>query len=108
MRAAETSPNMQTPHAPAIHFCLANPSFTMEHLRTSGLQTSTTLPGPSRALITSTVTSLFRQAVTMRGEAMCSTAWSHVFLFPTLVLGPHRPGAASSSVKSETEARIDL
>ncbi len=85
-----------------------SPSFTMEHLRTSGLHTSTTIPGPSRALITSTVTSLFRQAVTMRGEAPRSVAWSLVFLFPTLVMGPHRPGVASSAVRSETEARIDL
>jgi len=107
-RAAEAAPHPQAPHAPAINFCLANPSFTMEHLRTSGLQTSTAVPGPSRALITSTVTSLFRQAVSMRGEALRSAAWSLVFLFPTLVLGPHRPGAASSAVKAETEARIDL
>ena len=107
-RAAETAPNLQAPLASAIHFCMANPSFATEHLRIAGLQTSTTIPGPSRALSTSTVASLFRQAVTMRGEALRLDAWSLVFLFPTLDLGPHRPGAASSAVESETEARIDL
>jgi len=31
-----------------------------------------------------------------------------LLLFPTLVLGPQRPGASSSSVKSEIPARLDL
>ena len=42
--------------------------------------------------MTSTVTSLFRQAVTIRGDTPRTAGWSLVFLFPTLVLGPHRPG----------------
>jgi hypothetical protein len=44
----------------------------------------------------------------MRGEALRTTAWSLVFLFPTLVLEPHRPRAPSSAAKAETEARDDL
>jgi len=85
-----------------------NPNFTMDHLRTSGLQSSASLRGPSRALVTTMVKSLFRQALTTRGEALRIDAWSLVFLFPTLVLGPHRPGAPSSAVKAKTDARIDL
>jgi hypothetical protein len=46
-RDEAAQPNPQMPHAPAIIFCLANPSFTMEHLRTFGAQSSTSIPGPS-------------------------------------------------------------
>ena len=71
-RAASSQPNNAAPHALAINFCLLNPAFTMEHLRTSGAQSSVSIPGPAKALmVTSTVTSLFRQAiVTMRGAAL--------------------------------------
>ena len=107
-RTATTHSHPAAPHALAVNFCLLDPNFTMDHLRTSELQPSASLPGPSRALVTTMVTSLFRQAVTTRGESLRIVAWSLVFLFPTLVLGPHRPGAISSAVKAETEARLDL
>ena len=42
----------------------------------------------------------------MRGDTLRTVAWSLVFLFPTLVLGPHRPGGPSSAVRAETEVRI--
>ena len=107
-RAASSCPIFAAPHAPALNYCLLNPSFTMDHLRTFGLQTSASLPGPSRSLVTTMATTLFRQAVNTRGGGLRIAAWSLVFLFPTLVMGPHRPGAPSSTVKAETEARIDL
>jgi hypothetical protein len=44
----------------------------------------------------------------MRGEALRTAALYLVFLFPTLVFGPHRPGAPSSAVKAKAEARVDL
>ncbi len=107
-REAATHLHMAALHAPAIHFCLTNPTFTMDNLRTSEAQSSASLPGPSRSLVTSVVTSLFKQAVSTRGDSLRTAAWSLVFLFSTLVLGPHRPGAPSSVVKAETEARLDL
>ena len=107
-RDSATQVNPATPHAPAINLCVLNPTFTMEHLRTSRAQSASSIPSPSKALVTSIVTSLFRQVVTMRGDALRSAAWSLVFLFPTFVLGPHRPRAPSLEVKAETQARVDL
>jgi hypothetical protein len=94
-REAPTHPHPVAPHAPAIYFCLTNPTFTMDYLRTSGEQTSASLQGPCRSLVTSVVTSLFQQAVSTREDNLRTAVWSLVFLFPTLVLGPHRPGAPS-------------
>ena len=107
-REAATHPHPAAPHAPVIFFCLTNPTFTMDHLRTSRAQSSASLPGPCRSLVTSVVTSLFKQDVNTRGDSLRTAAWSLVFLFSTLVLGPNRPGAPSSVVKAETEARLDL
>jgi len=42
------------------------------------------------------------------GEALREAAWDALFLFPTLVLGPQKPGASSSTVKLEVAARLDL
>jgi hypothetical protein len=103
-----SQPNNAAPRAPAINFCLLNPAFTMILLRTSSTQSSALIVSQAKALVTSTVTSLFRQTVTMREDALRTATWSLVFLFPTLVLGPHRPGAPSSVVKVETEARTSL
>jgi len=107
-RHAAIQPSSAAPHAPAINFFLLNSVFTLDYLRTLGAQSSVSILCPSKTIVTSIVTSLFRQAVTMRGDALRIAAWSLVFLFPTLVLGPHRAGAPSSTVKAETEATIDL
>jgi hypothetical protein len=106
-RDAATQVNPAAPHAQAINFCVFNPTFMMEHLRMSRAQSASSILGPSKALVRSILTSLFRQAVTMRGDALHSAAWSLVFIFPTLVSGPHRPGAPSSAVKTETQAMVD-
>ena len=53
-------------------------------------------------------TALFKLAVTTRGDALRTAAWDAVYLFPIMVLGPHRPRAPSSAVKAETELRLDL
>jgi hypothetical protein len=78
----------------------------VDHLRTSGAQFAASILGPSKALITITASTLFLQVVTMRGDALHTVARSLVFLFPTLVLVPHRAGSPSSSAKAETEAKI--
>jgi len=107
-RDTATQPSQVAPRAPAINCCVLNPAFTMEHLRTSGAQSTASIPGPSKAFVTSMVTSLFRQVVTMRGDALRSASCSLVFLFLTLVLGPHRSGTPSSMVKAETQAMIHI
>jgi 23S rRNA U2552 (ribose-2'-O)-methylase RlmE/FtsJ len=105
---AAKQPISEVSHARAIHFCLLDPEFTTEHLRTSGAQSAATLLGPAKALVTTTLTSLFRQVGTMRRAALRTVAWALVFLFPSLVLGPHRPRAPSSAIKAEMKARLDL
>jgi hypothetical protein len=54
------------------------------------------------------VTELFNKAADVRREALREAAWDVLFLFPTLVLGPQKPGASSSTVISEVAARLDL
>jgi hypothetical protein len=54
------------------------------------------------------ITGLLNKATITRGEVLRETAWDALFLFSTLVLGPHKPGAASSTVKTEVAARLDL
>jgi hypothetical protein len=64
-REASSQPNNAAPHGFAINFCLLNPAFTMDHLRTSDAHSVASIPGPAKALVTSIVTSHFRQVVTM-------------------------------------------
>jgi len=58
------------PHAPAVHFCRHHPRFTRDPLRTSGTQSSSSLPGPVKASIIVESTTLFRLVVTRRGNAL--------------------------------------
>ena len=44
----------------------------------------------------------------MRGEDLRTTSWALVFIFPFLVLDPHRAGASSSTIKARTKARLNL
>jgi hypothetical protein len=48
------------------------------------------------------------KAADMQGEVLREAAWDALFLFPTLVLGPKKPGASSKAVKSEIAAKLDL
>ena len=107
-REASSQPNSTSPHGFALNFCLLNPAFTMDHLRNSGARSAAAIPGPAKTQVTSIVISLLRQEVTIRGDILRTDVWSLVLIFPTLVFGPHRPGAHSSAVKVETEARISL
>ena len=107
-REAAAQPSPAVPHAPAINVCLLNSEFIVEHIRTSGAQSAASIPYPSKALITTIVSALFRRPVTMRGDALRTDVWFIVFLFSTPVLGPHRARAPSSPAKADTKARIDL
>ena len=51
---------------------------------------------------------LLVKAATTKGEGQREAARDALFLFPTLVLGPQKPGASSSYVKAEVAARLDL
>jgi len=54
------------------------------------------------------VTDLYNKAADIRGEVLREAAWDALFLFPTLVVGPQKPGASSSAVKTEVATRLDL
>jgi hypothetical protein len=105
---AATQTNPVATYIPFVNFCLLNPAFIVEHLRMSGAQFAASLPNPTKTLVTATITSLFCKAVPMRVEEIRTITWAMVFLFPSLFLGPQRPGAPSSAVKEETKARLNL
>ncbi len=48
------------------------------------------------------------RSLTKEGEILWEVVWDALVLFPTLVLGPHKPGAASSFVKADLVTRLDL
>jgi len=54
------------------------------------------------------VTDPFNKAVDIRGEVLREAAWDARFLFPTLVLGPQKPGASSTAARYEIATRLDL
>ena len=77
-------------------------------MRTSGCQKAVNLPKPSMPQLLPVVTDLMNKAVDIQGEVLREAAWDALFLFPTLVLGLQKPGASSTTVKSEIAARLDL
>ena len=96
------------PHAAAVEFCRENPAFTPIHLRTSGCQSVAALPNPYLQQMLPCLPEIFTKAATNRGDAQWEAVWGALFLFPTLVLGPHKVGAASSTVKTEIADRLDF
>ena len=54
------------------------------------------------------MTELLTQAADVRGMVLREAAWDALFLFPTLVMGPQKPGASATAVKAEVAARLDL
>jgi len=77
------------------------------HMKMSGCQSAVAIPKPCIAAMLPVVTDLYNKAADIRAEVLREAAWDALFLFPTLVLGPHKP-CASSVVKSEVAARLDL
>jgi hypothetical protein len=77
-------------------------------MKLSGCQSAVAIPKPSIAALLPVVTDLCNKAADIRGEVLREAAWDALFLFPTLVLGPHKPGISSSAVKLEVAARLDL
>ena len=59
-------------------------------------------------MIIPVITDLLNTAADIRGEILREAAWDALFLFPTLVLGPQKPGALSSAVKAEMAQRVEL
>jgi hypothetical protein len=51
---------------------------------------------------------LLTNAHSSRGTILRDAAQETLLIFPTLILGPPRLGASSSSVKTEVTARLDL
>jgi hypothetical protein len=105
---ARSAPERVPPHTAAVEFCSANPDFTPLHLRTSGCQSAVSIPKPSLHLLLPVITDLMNKAADVRGVELREAAWDALFLFPTLVLGPQKPGASTTAVKAEMAARLDL
>ena len=107
-RVARSAPHSVPPHSAAVEFCSQHPSFTPLHMRESGCLSAVAIPTPSLAALLPVATDLFNKAADTRGENLREAAWDALFLFPTLVLGPQKPGASSSSVRAEIASRLDL
>jgi hypothetical protein len=107
-RSARSAPATVPPHSAAVDFCCSHPEFTPIHMRTSGCQSAVSLPKPCLSTITPVITDLLNKAADVRGEVLREAAWDALFLFPTLVLGPQKPGASTTAVKAEMTIRLDL
>ena len=107
-RAAKFDPGSAPPHSAAVEFCCSNPNFNLVHKRTSGCQSAVALPKPSLPVILPVITDLLTKAADTTWDVLREAAWGALFLFPTLVLGPQKPGASSSAVKAEMSQRLNL
>jgi hypothetical protein len=106
---ARLDPNSAPMHSAAIQICVKNPYFTATHMRTSGAQTTATaIPAPALSILTNVIADLLSRDCTARGTVLRDATQEVFLLFPTLVSGPRRHGASSSSVKSEVDAKLDL
>jgi hypothetical protein len=77
-------------------------------MRTSGTHFAANLPTLALALPTLVITDLLTKAHLYHGINLHDSAQEALHLFPILVLGPQRPGALSSSVKTEVASRLNL
>ena len=101
-------PSLAPPYSAAIEFCSTHPDFAPMHMKLSGCQSSVAIPKPSTAALLHGVTHLCDKAADTRGDVLREAARDALFLIPTVVLGPHKPGISSSVVKAEVAARLDL
>ena len=105
---AKDAPNVVPPHATTVRgVSLRESGFTPIHLKTSGCVSAASLPKTYLHQLLPNITDLLTKAITTTCEVLEATR-DALFLFPTLVLVPQKSGAASSTVKSEMAARIDL
>ncbi len=58
-------------------------------------------------MIIPVIMDLLNKAADIRGQVLREVAWDALFLFPTLVQGPQKPGASSSAVKAEMAQRVE-
>jgi hypothetical protein len=91
-----------------ITFCSANLDFTATRMRTSGMQSTVALPALDLSVFFLVITDLLTRAHSTREVSLRDASQEALLLFPTLVLGPHRLGASSSSVRTEVAARMDF
>ena len=96
------------PHTAAVEFCCAHPDFTPLHLRTSRCQLAVSIPKPSMHQVLPVMTELLTKTADVRGTVLREAAWDALFLFPALVMGPQKPGALATTVKTEVTTRLDL
>jgi hypothetical protein len=106
---ANADPSSVPTNSAAVTFWLNNAEFSKNHMRTSGLRSTSALPSPALSILTPIIIyDLVHRAHSTTGVLLRDAAHEALMLFPTLVLGPKRPGASSTSVKNEVKAKLDL
>jgi len=105
---SQVRPRTRPPYTAAIEFCCAHPDFTPLHLRTCGCQSAVSIPKPSMNQLLPVMTELLTKAADVGGTVLREAAWDGLFLFPTLVIGPQKPGASATTVKAEVKTRLEL
>ena len=105
---AHRDPTSAPMNSAAFTFCATNSTFAKMHIRTSVTQIAASLPAHALDTLMQVIADLFSGTHSTRGVALRDVVLEALLLFPTLVLGPRRLGASSSSVRTEVAARLDL
>ena len=84
-----------------------HPNFTATHMKTSRAKFAVALHAPPLTALLLLITYRAERAHSTRGTLLRDATQEALLVFPTLVFGPQRPGATSSSVKMEVNARLD-
>jgi len=105
---AHRDPTSAPMNSAVITFCVASPTFTEIHMRTSRTLFAAALPAPALDTLMPVIADLLSRAQSTWGVGPHDAALEVILLLRTMVLGPQRPCASSSSVRTEVVARLDL
>ena len=77
-------------------------------MRTYGTQSAAAILAHALNILTPVIVDLLSRAHSTQGFVLRDATVETLLLFPTLVLGPRRPGASSSSVRIDVVTMLDL
>jgi hypothetical protein len=77
-------------------------------MKISGTSSAAALPALAVKQLTFFIAELLKRAYSTTCVVLRDASWEALMLFTTLVLGPRRPSASSSSFKTKISARLDL